>query len=435
MSRQSQAYSVRAEMMQSPSKWVIVLLLAIIGFFVFAFVWASLAELDEVTRGTGQVIPTSKVQLVQNLEGGIVEEILVREGDVVDKGQLLIRLNDTVLSSTSRENSGRYFSYLATTSRLKAEADGTELKFPDELIEQRPDLVETETALYDTRQAEMNAAISILEQQKSQREQEVAELESRRQQYQTSYNLASEEVKILSPLVKQGVASKVELLRLKREANQLKGELNSAQANIKKANSAKKEAETRIKERQEAFQSEARAQLNDTLSKQESVRETLTAAQDRVSRTNVVSPVSGVVKQLFVTTKGQVVKPGEPMSEIVPIEDTLLVEAEILPKDIAFLGPGQEAVVKVSAYDFLVYGGLDGIVENISPDSVVDDKGEKFFVIQVRTNKNYLEKAGKTLPIKPGMVVDVDILTGKKTVLQYLMKPLTRARYEALRER
>lgn len=437
MSEWTYSTSMRAEMLKSPMKWTIVLMIVFISFFLLAILWANRAELDEVTTGVGQVVPSSKVQVVQNYEGGIISEILVKEGESVKKGQMLLRIDDTRVSSSFRENYARYLGYLASSTRLNAEVQGKDaINFPEVLTKERPELVKSELDLFKSRKAELNNAISILKDQEEQRKKEVSELESRIVHIKQSYQLALKEAKILEPLVKQQVASEVELLRLQREVNDLKGNLESTTLNMAKAKSALQESENRINERKNRFRAEALTQLNDINSKQLAIKETLKAAEDRVTRTDVRSPMAGIVQRILVTTIGQTVQPGEDMVEIIPLEDSLLVEARIQPQDIAFLSPGQKATVKVTAYDFLIYGGLPASLEQISPDSLVDENGNRYFRIFLKTERNYLESIKKgRLPIKPGMVVEVDILTGEKTVMDYLLKPINRARHKAFRER
>lgn len=427
--------SIRAEILTPPKQWVISMLLVIFSVVVFCIIWASLAELDEVTKGMGQVTPSSKVQVVQNLEGGILREIFVKEGEAVEKGQVLVRIDDTSLVARYRENRARYFGFLATATRLRAELSGDALEFPVELIENRPELVAREKDLYESRKQEFENSIHILNEQVSQREQELSELMNRREHLKESYKLAQEETGILEPLVGQGIASKVELLRLKRELTQIKSDVDATNTGIERASAAMREAKSRIEERKTAVRAENLKQMNEATSQHRALKEFLTDAEDRVTRTEVRSPVKGLVKQLMVNSEGEVVQPGADIAEIVPLEDQLLVQARIKPDDVAFISPGQKAIVKVTAYDFLIYGGLDAVVEKISPDTIMDEKGNFYYQIYVRTHSNFLDSPKKgRLYIKPGMVVEADILTGKKTVLQYLLKPVNRARHNAMRE-
>lgn len=415
------------------------LLLAVVVFVGSFIAWSSVATLDEVTRGEGRVIPSSKIQVIQNLEGGIVAEILVNEGAVVDKGQVLLRIENTAAEANYGELQQRRLSALAAVARLQAETsgqEGVEPNFPDELLQMAPHIAESELALFHVRQQQLRSQIQILEDQVAQRKQEMEELDSKLAGLRSAYSLASEELKITRPLAEQGVVAKVELLRLEREVLDLKSQIDATTLAKPRAAAALNEAQRRIEERLVTFRSDAATDLAKQQLELAAVTEALTADSDRVQRTEVRSPVHGTVKEIKVRTVGGVIQPGQDLMEIVPIEDTLLVEAQVRPSDIAFMYPNQKAVVKITAYDFSIYGGLDAVVEQISADAIEDkEKGESFFRIYLRTDKNYLGTAEDPLPIIPGMTASVDVLTGEKTVLEYLMKPILRARDNALRER
>ncbi len=427
--------AVHAETVHGRHRAASVLLLAIVAFFAAMFFWADNAILDEVTTGTGKVIPSSQVQVVQNLEGGIVKEILVGEGQVVKKGQILVRIDDTGFAATFGETQAKKDALRAAIARLTAEIDDRPLEFPETLVQQRPDLVRSERTLYDLRRAELRSQIAVLEQQAAQRRQDLTELQSRLGQLKRSFDLANEELELTRPLIAGGAVSRVEVLRLEREVNDLKGDLDTATLSVPRARAALDEVSRRISEKRAIFRAEAQRELNDRRASLAVIGESITAARDRVVRADVRSPVHGTVKRLLVATIGGVVRPGMDIVEIVPLEDTLLVEARIRPTDIAFLRPGQAAMVKVTAYDFSIYGGLKATVEQISADTITDDRGESFFKIRVRTDRSYLGSLDKPLPIISGMTATVDILTGSKSVLDYLLKPILKARYNALRER
>ncbi len=415
------------------------LLGAVVLFMVSFIVWASMATLDEVTRGEGRVIPSSKIQVIQNLEGGIVAEILVGDGAVVDQGQVLLRIENTAAEADFGELQQRRLSALGAVARLQAEqsADPTVTPvFPDDLLDMGPEIADAELSLFNVRQQQLRSQIEILEDQVTQREQEMEELDSKLSGLRSAFALANEELKITKPLAAQGVVAKVDLLRLEREVLDLKSQIDATALAKPRAESALHEAQRRIDERLVTFRSEAATALSERQLELVSLTQALTADRDRVQRTEVRSPVHGTVKVVKVRTVGGVVQPGQDLVEIVPIEDTLLIEAQVRPSDIAFMYPNQKAVIKISAYDFSIYGGLDAVVEQISADAIEDkEKGESFFRIYLRTDKNFLGTPDDPLPIIPGMTASVDILTGEKTVMEYLMKPILRARNEAMRER
>lgn len=410
-----------------------VLLRAIGVVFVVFVLWAAIAQLDEVTRGDGKVIPSRQVQVLQSIDGGLVSEILVREGDVVQANQLLIKIDETRFVSSVKENQAQYLGLVAKASRLKAIAEGKPFVPPADVVKADPNIVAQERKLYDAKNEELNASISIARQQLSQRQQELNEAQARRAQAAQGYELTSKELSVTKPLINSGAVSEVELLRLERDVSRYRGERDMASAQISRVQSAIGEAQRKIEEVELAFRNDAGKELSETNAKLSSLAEGSVALSDRVKQSSIRSPVKGTVKRLLVNTVGGVVQQGKDMIEIVPLEDTLLLEARVLPRDIAFLRPGQPAMVKFTAYDFSIYGGLDGTLEHIGADTVMDDKGNAFYTVRVRTNKAGFGDAN--LPIIPGMVAEVDILTGKKSVLTYMLKPVLRAKSVALTER
>lgn len=418
-----------------PRRFAHLLLFTIVLFFVLFLAWASFATLDEVTRGEGRVIPSSQVQVVQNLEGGIIADIHVRESQIVEAGEVLLRIDNVQAKSELRGAKQRYLALLGAVARLQAELEERGIDFPPEVMADARRVAIDETALFNARQASLQSELEILRHQASQRDQEVAELENRLVQLERSATLAADELEITEPLAAKRVVSKVDLLRLKRQVNDLQGELESARLSLPRLKLAQREAHRRIEERFLSFRAEAQRELTTVQTEAAALAEVIAADSDRVNRTDVRSPVRGTIKSLLVNTIGGVVQPGQDLIEIVPLEDTLLVEARIRPSDIAFLRPDQPATVKVTAYDYAVYGGLDAEVESISADTITDDRGDHFFRVRVRTESGSLERGVETLPIIPGMTTQVDILTGQKTVIDYLMKPILRIRDEAFRER
>jgi adhesin transport system membrane fusion protein len=402
---------------------------------VVAVIWAYRSEVEEVTRGQGRVIPSRQIQVVQNLEGGILSEILVNVGEIVNKDQLLLKIDDTRFSAPFRESRNRFLMLKAKVARLEAETEGEDFEVPPDVAEENPEAAKREENLFLSRKEAYQNQIAILEEQVTQRAQELGELQAREKQLQRSLSFLQRELEMTRPLVQQGAVSEVEMLRLEREANKLNGDLESTRYQIPQVRSRLQEAKRSIEDRRLNYQNQAKEELNDILSELEGLSVSSVALEDRLKRTLVRSPVRGTINQILVNTVGGVIQPGMDLMEIVPLEDTLLVETKIKPSDIAFLHPGQKALVKFSAYDFTMYGGLEGDVEHISADSITDEKGENFYLVRVRTTRNFLGAEENPMPIIPGMVGEVDILTGKKTILSYLLKPALRAQKMALRER
>lgn len=405
------------------------------GLLLAALVWASLAILQEVTTGQGKAIPSSKVQVIQNLEGGIVTEIFVREGQTVAKGDTLLRLDDTRFLSNRGESEVDRLALTAQVERLAAEAENRPMALPDEVTQNAPQIAADELALYDSRQRRLSSEQTTLNEQLRQKTQEVAEFRAKQDQFRNSLSLVQQELNMSEPLVKSGAVSPVEILRLKRNAVEIRGSMNANTLAIPRAEAAINEIRSRIRESELAFRSDASRELNEKRSELARLGATRIAIDDRMSRTTVVSPVRGIVKTLKVNTIGGVVQPGSDLVEIVPLEDNLLIEARVRPQDVAFLHPGQKAMVKFSAYDYTLYGGLTARLELIGADTVSDDKGESYYLIQVRTERNHLGDDARPLQIIPGMIATVDIITGEKSVMDYLLKPVLKARSEAMRER
>ncbi len=419
---------------QTPRGGRAILWLLLVLFICF-IVWASFSEIEEVTRGDGKVIPSGHIQVVQNLEGGILSEILVEVGNMVKKGQLLLRIDETRFTASFQENRQRYLAHKAKAARLKAEADGTEFQVPKEVAEESPKVGIREKEHFESRKKELETTLKILKEQINQRSQEIKEMRGKLVEFNRTYMLIQKELAMTRPLVSEGAVSEVEMLRLERQASEMRGKIDSIELALPKANSKLQEARIAMREEKLVFHNKAKGELNDVLAKLEEFSASSVALEDRLKRTAVRSPVKGTINQILVNTLGGVIQPGMDLIEIVPLEDTLLVEARIKPSDIAFLRPDQEAMVKFTAYDFTIYGGLDARLEHISADSITDEQGNSFYLARLRTEKNYLGSEANPLPIIPGMVASIDILTGKKTILSYLLKPVLRAKYMALRER
>ena len=405
-------------------------------FFAVMGTWANYAVLDEVTRGEGTIIPSSKTQVIQNLEGGILSEILVREGDIVEAGEVVARIENTVAKANYQDAQSQFLSLKAAEARLVAELEEKEsIEFPEIVVKDAPVVASDEQRLFGARKRQIAAQVSVLQSQANQRKQEVAEMASRRRTLERSLALARQEQAITAPLVQKGVMPRIDLIRIDRQVADLEGEIRTIGTAIPRLQAAQLEAEQRIQEMILTTRTEASDELSRVRAELKSITQSVFAGQDRVTRTAVRSRVRGTVKNLKRTTVGGVIQPGEDIMEIVPLDDTLLIEAEVRPADIAFLRPGQNAIIKVSAYDFSIYGGLTASLERISADTIKDEQGESFYRVYLRTEESALNHNGETLPIIPGMTVTAEILTGEKSVLDYLMKPILKARGSALRER
>jgi len=388
-----------------------------------------------VTHADGKVIPSSRVQVIQNLEGGILKEVLVTEGQFVKVGQVIMRIDDTGHSSSFGELQARYYSLIGEITRLKAETKETPLVFSAEMNQDHERIVRDQFALYEARKSELKTQVAILKQQMDQRRQEKDELLGKSKRLQTSLNIIQEEYAITEPLVQRTIVPMIDLLRLKRQINDLEGQISAASLALPRVESAIKEAQRRIEEKSQHFKSSSLGELSQRNMELAGVKEAILGAEDKVARTEIRSPVRGVVKDIKISTMGGVIKPGEDLMEIVPLDDTLLVEAQVRPADIAFLHAEQKARVKFSAYDFSIYGGLSGKLEQIGADTILDEQGNAYYKVIIRTDKNHLSKGDKKLPIIPGMVATVDIITGQKTIFMYIMKPIIKAKQLALTER
>ncbi|HCH4569723.1 TPA: HlyD family type I secretion periplasmic adaptor subunit [Vibrio parahaemolyticus] len=427
--------------------WVMVL------FFVAAIGWASWAQIDQVTVGQGKVIPSSQIQVVQNLEGGLVKEILVKEGQLVKKGQQLLLIDDTRFRSDYREREQQVANLTASVLQLSASINSVavnrdfniqdweksvvldygKLTFPPVLEETQPQLTQRQKAEYREDLDNLRNQLSVIDQQVEQKQQDLVEIEARVRNLRQSYQYAKKELDITQPLADEGVVPRIELLKLQRQVNDTRREMTSSELKIPVIKSAIKESMLNRIDVALKFRSEQQEKLNNAQDQLSALIESAVGLEDRVNRTVVVSPVTGKIKTLNVNTVGGVIQPGMDIVEIVPTEDTLLVEAKIAPKDIAFLRPNLNAIVKFTAYDFTKYGGLVGELEHISADTTQDEEGNSFYIVRVRTEKTSFGQDAD-LPIIPGMTASVDIITGKRTVLEYLLKPILSAKTNALKE-
>lgn len=408
--------------------WTIILSIAWLVF------WADNAEIDEITRGPGKVIPTHKIQIIQNLEGGIVSEVFVKEGDVVKVDQPLLKLQDIRFTSSYAENKLKINELEAKVMRLKAEAYDQDFEETDNNNVNFQKNLHDEKSLFLSNRKQLDSTLSIISSQLVQRKNELIEIEAKRKQLQKSLEFLEEEMAMKKPLVKRGVVPEIDFIKLKREKNDLEGGLEAIVLSIPRIQSTIDEAEKKLREAKLIFENRSKKELNEVKAELSRMIESVGALGDRVDRTVVRSPVAGIIKQLFANTQGGVVRPGMDIVEIVPNDDGLLIEAKIKPSDIAFLHLGQKAIIKFTAYDFGIYGGLEGVLNHISADTITEEKNT-FYIVHVKANRNYLNYKGGKLFVKVGMVTSADILTGKKTILDYILKPILKAKDSALRER
>ena len=384
-------------MVNDRQKSSFVLLALMLALLVSAGVWAYFSKLEEITRGDARIIASSREQVIQSLEGGILADMMVREGATVEKGQALLRIDETKAQSSYKEGLSKLISLKASAARLRAESRGTPLKFPDDVLADQ-EVVDNETDTYNARRQSLQQAMETSK---------------------ASQALVAREIGITRPMVAKGLVAETELLRLQRQYNDL---------------------QAAMQERVNKYRADAANDLSRVESELAQVQQALTARQDQVTRTVLTAPVKGIVKNIRMNTRGGVIQPGQDIMEIIPLEDQLLVEAKIRPHEVAFLRPGLPATVKISAYDYAIYGGLHGEVELISPDTLRDDEqrgapgSNRYYRVLVRTTTSTLAAGGKELPIIPGMTASVEIRTGEKTVMDYILKPILKMR-EAFRER
>ncbi len=410
-----------------------ILLFSILAFFVCFITWAYNAELDEVTRGEGKIIPTGQTKVVQHLEGGIISNIMIREGMVVEQGQVLLRIENKVAEAALGEKRKQYLNLIAQAARLTAEVRNLkEITFPKEVLTDAQAIAKRENLLFKARRRQLSNQLNLLENQLRQKRQELKELSSKVDQLNKTRAVTQEEYNLVKPLVDMGASPRLDLLRVSQKLAELDADIDGATRAIPRTKTQEQESKQRISEKRQGFRTEAQEQLNLVQVDATRLLQDISAGVDRDVRTDVRSPVHGIVKQILKNTIGGVVRPGDNLVEIVPLEDTLLVEARIRPADRAQLWPGLPAVVKVSAYDFAIHGGLDAVLTDISPDTITDEKGETYYRIRLRTDQTSL---GEDKPIRTGMTATVDILTGQKTVLDYILKPILKAKQNALRER
>ncbi|MCC5961186.1 MAG: HlyD family type I secretion periplasmic adaptor subunit [Rhodobacteraceae bacterium] len=411
------------------------LLLLILVFIIVAVTWAALTELDDVTRADGRIVPTRHVQVIQAAEQGVLQALHVAEGDLVQAGDSLMELDRTLLTSQLDQEQQRAFGLMARIARLQAEIDGHDLEFLPELVQRTPSVVRSEAALFAARREELSDRIEVLERQRMQRRQEYEEGLVDQETARTTLALIDEEIAIIAPLVERRVEPETTILGLRRNEAEWRGREIRAAATLVRLRSSLDEIDDRIRSVRSEVRAAALSELSIATAELAELEPRLPALIQRVTRSELRAPVRGIVNRILLTTQGGVAQAGETLLEIVPLDDTLLVEAYVRPSDIAFLYPGQPVKVKITAYDFSRYGGLDGEITRIGADAVTrPDRDEQVFIVHVRTQTNILDADGAALEIIPGMVAEVDILAGQKTVLEYLTQPVIRVKDRALRE-
>jgi adhesin transport system membrane fusion protein len=419
---------------------------SIVSFFIVAFMWASNAYIDELARGTGKVIPAEKIQTIQSLDGGILSDIIVKEGDRVTKNQNLMKIDTTRFKASLDEQKQAYYSSLATKARLMVEYKiqpkniVPKIQFPKELLKHKnlKELIYSEQKLLESRVSELQSNLSIFENQLGQKVQELIELKSKEKQLKKTRKFIVQEADTIRRLVRSGAKSKIDLIAIEKELNQVDGDIEATKLSIPRSELAIKEAKAKILEKLKNFKSEVAVELQKTNAEIKKLKSKIVSEKDKLNKTVIKSPVDGIIKTININTIGGVVKSGMDLIEIVPDSEILLVEARIDPKDIAFINPNQKVIIKFTAYDFSIYGGLEGKITEISADSIIDKNSKDnkpYYKVVIRANTNHLEMNGDKLAIIPGMVTSVDIVTGKKTILDFILKPILKTKQSALHER
>ncbi len=401
-----------------------------LGFFIL-LLWAAFAPLDEIARGDGKIIPSQKLQTLQSLDGGLIQDILVHEGQIVNAGDILIKIDPTRFIASAAESQAQIIGLQAETARLKALVSAEAPSFP-EAVSSHEDLLNRESKLYESSLAELEQQQQVYESQINQRQEELNEASAAVEQHRKTLTLTEQELNATRPLLASGAVSDIDVLRLEREVVRVKGELNRAQAVRERSKAAITEAQNKKQEVALNMTNRWRNQLAESSSKLDALLKAEQGLSDKVQQADIRAPIRGTVQRLYAHTIGGVLTPGREVVDIVPLDDKLVVEARIHPKDIAFIKLGQKATIRLSAYDFSIYGGLYAKVTHISADTITDEKDNTYYQVRLTTDQSTLHK---DLLVIPGMTAQVDIITGKRTVLMYLLKPLLRASSTALRER
>ena len=414
------------------SHFMLLTVASLVGAF---FIWSGTSEIEEITHGSGKVVPTQEIQVVQSLEGGILTELLVREGEKVEKGQILMKVNDVAFASEERGTEAKTLALKAKKSRLDAEAAGQDFTVPEEIVKKFPDIARNELALFKSRQQELENAKSILDNKISSAQAELREVQAKINRLSESRRLLNQELVITKKMVAKKAVPQLEEIRLNRDISNISGQIREAAQKKSGLDAELRGAKREREDREDQFKSQVLGELNDIESQISQLSESLTAIGERVDRAEIKSPIAGVVNKISIKTIGGIIEPAMQLVEVVPLDDDLKIIARVTPQEIAFLRPDQEANIKISAYDSQRYGSLKGKLVRIGSNSVSGDDGNVFFEIELRADKNYLGTEESPLPITPGMVADIEIITGNRTILSYLAKPVLRAKDKALTER
>lgn len=409
--------------------WILVLSV-VVGLF-----WMDRTKVDEVVKGSGKIVPSGRIKSIQNLEGGIIQEIMVKEGDSVKKGQPLLKIEDIFFSSSHEKNKLKYNELYAKLLRLKAEAFSKPFIVPENMDKDLTELVSKENNLYESNLLQLKKSLAVVSAQIIQHRVKLAELKESNGELKEEMELVQKQIDINIPLIERKIVSEVDFLKLKQEKNNVQQELTKTRHAIETMKSVIVEAENTLDGIRLAFENRAKEELNSINAELRRIKESQLALKDKVRRTLVLSPVNGVVKNMYINTIGGVVQPGREIMDILPTGDTLIVEVRIHPKDIAFIYPDQRAVIKVTAYDFSIYGGLNGKIVRISPDSTTEADGQTYYNVWIETNRNFLGTKESPLKLIPGMVVYSDIVTGKKSILDYILGPLFKTTENSFKER
>jgi len=437
-------HSLYGQAHEKPRFKIDLIFFTIVGFFVFVIVWANFAKIDELARGQGKVIPTNKIQTIQSYDGGEIEEILVKNGEHVKIGQPLVKIDTTRFQATLEENQEGISQWMAMLVRLKIESNIDidkpipKLNYTEEVKKIAGDYIESEITLFRNRVQELKSSVQVLKSQLNQKKQELEEIKSQKSQLEKNLKLVQLQRRTIKNLVQSGAKSKVDLINIEKEYQKLKGDLRSAELSIPRSKYAINEAKNKISEKIIGFRTEASNEYQKILVEFNKAQARKVSDSDKVQKTVIKSPVDGIIKEIYVNTIGGVVQAGQELIDIVPNSEILLVEAKIDPRDIAFINPKQKAIVKITAYDFSIYGGLEGQIVEISADSIIDKDskdGKSYYKVVVKTKQNYLEKDGEKLPIIPGMVASVDIVTGQKSIMDFVLKPILKIKQDSLHER